>query len=54
VCKIELVLEPQKSGIYLASYLTRLLARKPLMTKLRDAVRLARRRLETDRKGTAL
>lgn len=39
------LLELQKSGIHLASYVTKLLPRERLETKLREAVRLAHQRL---------
>ena len=39
-------LEPKKSGIHVAHYLTESLPRAALERKLRDAVRLARARLE--------
>lgn len=40
------LLELQKSGIHLASYLTKLLPRKQLEKKLHEAVRRARQRLQ--------
>jgi hypothetical protein len=39
------LMDLQKSGIHLASYLTKLLPRKQLVKKLHEAVRLARQRL---------
>ena len=42
----------QKSGIHLASYLTKLLPRKQLVKKWHEAVRLARQRLQTTQTGT--
>ena len=41
----------QKSGIHLASYLTKLLPRRQLVKKLHDAVRLARQRLQATQTG---
>jgi hypothetical protein len=41
----------QKSGIHLASYLTKLLPKKQLMEKLHEAVRLARQRLQATQTG---
>lgn len=47
------LLELQKSGIHLASYLTKLLPRKQLEKKLHEAVKLARLRLEEMAVGIA-
>ncbi|HXH90144.1 MAG TPA: PDDEXK nuclease domain-containing protein [Thermoanaerobaculia bacterium] len=47
------LLELQKSGIHLASYLTTLLPWKQLETKLREAVKLARQRLQEPALGVA-
>ncbi len=41
------LLELQKSGIHVASYWTSMLPRKELERKLRDAVRLARARMDS-------
>jgi len=46
------LLELQKSGIHLASYWTKVLPRKQLEKKLREAVTLARQRLRETRAGT--
>lgn len=46
------LMDLQKSGIHLASYLTKLLPRKQLVKKLREAVRLARQRLHSAHTGT--
>ena len=40
------LMDLQKSGIHLATYLTKLLPKKQLMKKLHEAVRLARQRLQ--------
>ena len=40
------LMDLQKSGIHLASYLTKLLPKKQLAKKLHEAVRLARQRLK--------
>lgn len=45
------LMDLQKSGIHLASYLTKLLPRRQLVKKLHDAVRLARQRLQTTQSG---
>ena len=45
------LMDLQKSGIHLASYLTKLLPRRQLVKKLHDAVRLARERLQTTQTG---
>ena len=42
----------QKSGIHLASYLTKLLPKKQLVKKLHQAVHLARQRLQAPQTGT--
>jgi hypothetical protein len=47
------LLELQKSGIHLASYLTTLLPWKQLQKKLRETVKLARRRLQEPAVGIA-
>jgi predicted nuclease of restriction endonuclease-like (RecB) superfamily len=46
------LLDLQKSGIHLARYLTKLLPKKQLEKKLREAVRLARQRLQAKTEGT--
>jgi predicted nuclease of restriction endonuclease-like (RecB) superfamily len=46
------LMELQKSGIHLASYLTKLLPKKQLVEKLHEAVRLARQRLQATQTGT--
>ena len=48
------LMDLQKSGIHLASYLTKLLPRKQLVKKLHEAVRLARQRLQTTQTGTTI
>ena len=45
------LMDLQKSGIHLASYLTKLLPRKQLVKKLHEAVRLARQRLQATQTG---
>ena len=45
------LMDLQKSGIHLASYLTKLLPRRQLVKKLHDAVRLARQRLQATQTG---
>ena len=47
------LLELQKSGIHLASYLTKLLPRKQLEKKLHEAVKLARQRLQERVRGAS-
>jgi predicted nuclease of restriction endonuclease-like (RecB) superfamily len=47
------LLELQKSGIHLASYLTKLLPRKQLEKKLHEAVKLARQRLRERARGAS-
>jgi predicted nuclease of restriction endonuclease-like (RecB) superfamily len=46
------LMDLQKSGIHLASYLTKLLPKKQLVEKLHEAVRLARQRLQATQTGT--
>jgi predicted nuclease of restriction endonuclease-like (RecB) superfamily len=46
------LLELQKSGIHLASYLTKMLPKKQLVKKLHEVVRLARKRLEATTTGS--
>jgi hypothetical protein len=46
------LMDLQKSGIHLASYLTKLLPKKQLVKKLHEAVRLARLRLQATQTGT--
>lgn len=46
------LMDLQKSGIHLASYLTKLLPKKQLVAKLHEAVRLARQRLQATQTGT--
>jgi predicted nuclease of restriction endonuclease-like (RecB) superfamily len=46
------LMDLQKSGIHLASYLTKLLPKKQLVEKLHEAVRLARQRLQAMQTGT--
>jgi hypothetical protein len=46
------LLDLHKSGIHLASYLTKLLPKKQLVKKLHEAVRLARQRLQGTKSGT--
>ena len=46
------LMDLQKSGIHLASYLTKLLPRKQLEKKLHEAVRLARQRLQATQTGS--
>lgn len=41
------LLEPDESGIHVASYFTELLSKKQLQRKLRESVRLVRARLNT-------
>ena len=41
---------PERSGIHVASYLTKLIPKKRLEQKLHEAVRMARARLEHGRK----
>jgi hypothetical protein len=45
------LLDLEKSGIHLASYLTQLLPEKQLIQKLHEAVRLARQRLQAIQAG---
>ena len=46
------LMDLQKSGIHLASYLTKLLPRTQLVKKLHEAVRLARQRLQATQTGS--
>ena len=46
------LMDLQKSGIHLASYLTKLLPKKQLAKKLHEAVRLARQRLKAAQAGS--
>jgi len=46
------LMDLQKSGIHLASYLTKLLPKKQLVKKLHEAVRLARQRLQATQAGS--
>lgn len=46
------LMDLQKSGIHLASYLTQLLPKKQLVKKLHEAVRLARQRLQAGHGGS--
>jgi predicted nuclease of restriction endonuclease-like (RecB) superfamily len=46
------LMDLQKSGIHLASYLTKLLPKKQLVKKLHEAVRLARQRLQVGHTGS--
>ena len=46
------LMDLQKSGIHLASYLTKLLPKKQLEKKLHEAVRLARQRLQATQTGS--
>ncbi len=46
------LMDLHRSGIHLASYLTKLLPRKQLVKKLHEAVRLARQRLQAMQTGS--